>query len=139
MKKIIRTLTIAILAVVAIVSCVLAAGCGGDKDDATKSDYNFSIVYEDGTAVDGKAQTVYTQLCIDTNCVPLSLQSIYPDENGKLGLTQAKINELLGEFVSGNGDVTQFVFHVVNLPGYKADCEVTVNGKGNYTVTVTKN
>lgn len=146
MKKIIRTLTIAVIALVATLTCAFAVACNSGKDSDTSSDYNFTIVYEDGTAVngqkDGLAATggkVTTQICIDTNCLPLSLQNIYPDENGKLSLSQKQVNDIFGLAITVNEDITKFVFHVVNVPGHKDDCEVTVNGKGDYKVTVTNN
>lgn len=138
MKKIFKTLTIAILAVSAAIACAFAAGCG-----ETKSDYNFTIVYEDGKAVNGLKDgsldgVVMTQICLPGgSCIPL-----YPDfkadENGKLSISQAKINEFLQELTGTDKDVTKFVFHVMNVPNHKADCEVEVDGKGDYKVIVTK-
>ncbi len=148
MKKIIRTLTIAVLALVAVFACTFALACNGGDDNkgSTKSDYNFTIVYEDGTAVNGQTDginggKVATQICLPESaggmCVSLNIPkiSIYPDAKGKLSLSQAKVNELFGSTT----DVTVFAFHVMAVPGHKADCEVAVNGKGDYKVTVTKN
>ncbi|MDE7162869.1 MAG: hypothetical protein K2O44_02170 [Clostridia bacterium] len=142
MKKLFKLLTVAILAVAATVACVFVAGCNGGEDGA--SDYNFTIVYEDGTAVNGQTGgkdggKVATQICLpgeDGECVRLSGLNIniFPDANGKLSLTQAKVNELFGS----STDVTVFSFHVMSVPGYKADCEVSVNGKGDYKVTLSK-
>ncbi|MDE7401029.1 MAG: hypothetical protein K2N17_03135 [Clostridia bacterium] len=144
MKKIIRTLTIAVIAMVAVFACTFALACNGGDN---KSDYNFTIVYEDGTAVNGQKDginggKVATQICLpDVDnvkgaCVPLSTgPSIFPDKNGKLSLSQEKVNELF----QSTTDVTVFIFHVMAVPGHKADCEVSVNGKGDYKVTVTKN
>lgn len=143
MKKLFKFLTVAILAVAATVACVLAVGCDKDKDKGGSSDYNFTIVYEDGKAVNGDTAgvdggKVATQICLPGEnglCIRLSgMPKIFPDANGKLSFTQAKINELFGS----STDVTVFSFHVMNMPGYKSDCEVEVTGKGNYTVTVTK-
>lgn len=143
MKKIIRTLTIAVIALVAVFACTFALACNGDGDN--KSDYNFTIVYEDGTAVNGQTDgvnggKVATQICLPESeggmCVPLSVgPNIFPDKNGKLSLSQAKVNELF----NSTTDVTVFIFHVMAVPGHKADCEVSVNGKGDYKVTVTNN
>lgn len=152
MKKIIRTLTIAVIALVSVFACAFAAACGGNDDNAI-SDYNFTIVYEDGTAVNGQTGganggKVATQICLPNGgCVSLDLPiiSIFPDENGKLGLSQTKINELFAEINGVNsykdeaGNVTKFAFHVMKVPGYKDDCGVAVNGKGDYKVTLTKN
>lgn len=142
MKKIFKTLTIAILAVSAAIACAFAAGCT-DKSGDAKSDYNFTIVYEDGKAVNGLKDgsldgVVMTQICLPGgSCIPL-----YPDfkadENGKLSISQAKINEFLQELTGTDKDVTKFVFHVMNVPNHKADCEVEVDGKGDYKVIVTK-
>ncbi len=142
MKKIFKTLTIAILAVSAAIACAFAAGCTNKSGDA-KSDYNFTIVYEDGKAVNGLKDgsldgVVMTQICLPGgSCIPL-----YPDfkadENGKLSISQAKINEFLQELTGTDKDVTKFVFHVMNVPNHKADCEVEVDGKGDYKVIVTK-
>ncbi len=142
MKKIFKTLTIAILAVSAAIACAFAAGCT-DKSGDAKSDYNFTIVYEDGKAVNGLKDgsldgVVMTQICLPGgSCIPL-----YPDfkadENGKLSLSQAKINEFLQELTGTDKDVTKFVFHVMNIPNHKQDCEVEVDGKGDYKVIVTK-
>ncbi|MDE5765775.1 MAG: hypothetical protein K2I17_01245 [Clostridia bacterium] len=143
MKKIIRTLTIAVIAMVAVFACTFALACNGGDN---KSDYNFTIVYEDGTAVNGQKDgidggLVATQICLpgkDGMCVPLSGGQINicpTDKNGKLSLSQEKVNELF----QSTTDVTVFIFHVMAVPGHKADCEVEVNGKGDYKVTVTKN
>lgn len=143
MKKIIRTLTIAVIALVSVFACAFAAACGDGKEG--NSDYNFTIVYEDGTAVNGQTGganggKVATQICLPESeggkCVPLSLPTIniFPDENGKLSLSQAKVNELFGSTT----DVTVFLFHVMAVPGYKADCEISVNGKNDYKITLSK-
>ncbi len=154
MKKLFKILAVAAIAVAAAIACVFA-GCnksGGDN----KSDYNFTIVYEggakdgqpvngqtDGTVADDYETThqgkVATQLCdVDGNCFPLAGKNIFPDANGKLSLSQKQVNDIF----SSNGtpvteDVTVFVFHVIGVNGYKNDCEVEVNGKGDYTVKVT--
>ena len=141
MKKIFKTLTIAILAVSAAIACAFAAGCG-DKSGETKSDYNFTIVYEDGKAVNGLKDgadggVVMTQICLPGgSCIPL-LPDFNPDANGKLSISQAKINEFLKDLAGTDGDVTKFVFHVIGIPNHKEDCEVEVDGKGDYKVIVT--
>lgn len=143
MKKIIRTLTIAVIAMVAVFACTFALACNGGS--TASSDYNFTIVYEDGTAVNGQTDgvnggKVATQICLPESaggmCVSLNIEkiSIFADKNGKLSLSQAKVNELFGSTT----DVTVFSFHVMAVPGHKSDCEVAVNGKGDYKVTVTK-
>ncbi|MDE7084291.1 MAG: hypothetical protein K2O81_03515 [Clostridia bacterium] len=139
MKKLFKIFAIAAIAVAAAVACVFA-GCNKNSGES-KSDYNFTIVYEggakDGQAVNGQTDgningKVATQICTD-QCIGLPLANIFPDENGKLSLSQARVNELFGS----DTDVTEFVFHALNVTGYKTDCEVAVNGKGDYTLKVT--
>ena len=148
MKKFLKFFAIAAIAVAAAVACVFA-GCNKDSGE-NKADYNFTIVYEggdkNGQAVNGQADgsfdydestnkgKVATQLCIGENCRPLTVpHNIFPDANGKLYLTQAQVNTIF----ESETDVTEFVFHVIGVDGYKHDCEVAVNGKGDYTVKVT--
>lgn len=143
MKKLFKFLTAVILAVAATVACVFVAGCSNGEKGGT-SDYNFTIVYEDGKAVNGQTGgkdggKVATQICLpgeDGMCVRLSGLNIniFPDKDGKLSLSQAKVNELFGS----STDVTVFSFHVMSVPEYKADCEIEVNGKGNYKITLSK-
>lgn len=142
MKKFFKIFAIAAIAVAAAIACAFA-GC--NKGDDSPKNYSFSIVYEDGTAVNGDTDgvnggKVTTQICMpDGSCVPLAQMQIYPDANGKLTLSQAQVNQYFSAFVTDGSDVTVFVFHVIGVPGHKNDCEVAVNGKGNYTVTVTAN
>ena len=142
MKKLFRTLAIAIIALTAVFACAFTAGCV-DKDKSTTSDYNFTIVDENGKAINGQTDgqnggKVMTQICIDDICIPLAMQNIYPDKNGKVNLSQTQINTLFANAMTVTGDVTEFVFHVINFPGYAPDCEVAVKGKGNYTVHLEK-
>ncbi len=139
MKRFLKIFAIAVIAVAAAVACVFV-GCKKNGGE-TKSDYNFTIVYEggtkDGQAVNGKTDgtiegKVATQICTDV-CIGLPLANIFPDENGKLSLSQAKVNELF----SSETDVTVFVFHAIGVNGYKNDCAVDVNGKGDYTLKIT--
>lgn len=145
MKKFFKIFAIAAIAVAAAIACAFA-GCKKDDGDDNSADYNFTIVYEDNTAVNGQTGgagggKVATQICLpDGSCVPLvDPIGIYPDANGKLSLSQAQVNEFFSQYVTDGSDVTVFVFHVIGVPGHKNDCEVAVNGKGNYTVTVTAN
>lgn len=137
MKKIVRALTIMIVAVTAVFACAFAAAaCSGDGD--ASSDYNFTIVYEDGTAVNGQTASatggkVTLQICTD-RCVDLSLQNKYADEKGKISLSQTDVNT----WFDSATDVTEFSFHVLNVKDCTADVEISVNGKGDYKVTVTK-
>lgn len=140
MKKIIRTLTIAVIALVSVFACAFAAACGSNDDNPT-SDYNFTIVYEDGTAVNGQTASktggkVWLQICTN-QCVDLNTPAInrFADENGKISLSQKDINT----WFNSTTDVTEFKFHVHDVKDHKDDCEVSVSGKGDYKVTVTKN
>lgn len=129
MKKFFKCLTIMLVAVCAAAACAVAL-------TACKSDtYTFLIQYEDGSAVNGltggEGGKVSTQICEvgeSGQCVLLlTFHNIYPDENGKLTLTQSKINELFGK----DYDVTTFAFHVLNVPDYY-DCEYEVDGAKEY-------
>lgn len=142
MKKFLKIFAIAAIAVAAAVACVFT-GCGKGGNGDASSDYNFTIVYEggdkDGQPVNGQTDgtvdgKVATQICTDV-CIGLPLANIFPDANGKLSLSQAKVNELFGS----DTDVTEFVFHVIGVTGYKNDCSVDVNGKGDYTLNITLN
>lgn len=153
MKRFLKIFVVAAIAVAAAVACVFA-GCKKDNGGETKSDYNFTIVYEggakDGQAVKGQADgsleggKVATQICLpDGACAPLVVANIYPDANGKLSLSQEKVNELFSTLSSVNdfkneaGDVDRFVFHAIGVKDYKNDCEIEVNGKGDYTLKIT--
>ena len=134
MKKIFKTLTVAILAIAAVFACAFTATA------CKKTDYAFSVVYEDGKAVNGQKDgdgdngLVRVQICEpDKLCYPF--HNKYPiGEDGKLTLTQSQVNEILGS----DSDVKVFVIHVLGVTGHKQDCELTVNGPGNYTVKITK-
>lgn len=152
MKKFLKIFAIAAIAVAAAIACVFA-GCNNGNSGESSSDYNFTIVYEggdkNGQAVNGQKDgsleggKVATQICLpDGACSPLVLANIYPDANGKLSLSQAKVNELfstlptVANYKDEAGNVSQFVFHAIGVVGYKGDCEITVNGKGDYTLKI---
>lgn len=132
MKKLFKNLLVAILAVCAICACAFGVAACKDKGDNTPNDgstYTFIIQDENGAAINGT--NVRTQICElgeNGKCILLSMQNIYPDANGKLTLTQAKVNELF----SSSTDVTVFSFHVMGVSGYNADCEYQVNGVKEY-------
>lgn len=145
MKKFLKLLALAAIAVAAALACVFA-GCNKDSGESGgdgKGDYNFTIVYKggdkdgqpvngqtDGSAAGGKVEL---QICLpDQACFPLD---VYPDANGKISLSQSEVNTILFE----DNDVTVFIFHVMGVSGHKSDCEVTTEGKGDYTVEVTPN
>lgn len=139
MKKLFRNLAVVILTVCAVFACAFAVSA------CSKNTYTFVIQYEDGTAVNGQTGgsdggKVMTQICKNEEngekgkCVLLSLKEIFPDENGKLTLTQDKVNELF----NSETDVTEFSFHVTYVPGYKTDCEFEVSGAKEYTCKLYK-
>lgn len=147
MKRFLKILAVAAIAVAAAVACVFA-GCNNEGGEA-KSDYNFTIVYEGGDKAgkpvngqtDGNLEggKLWTQVCLPGQgavCIPLQNFDIYPDANGKLYLSQSKINELFSDLNTSGGDVTHFIFHVMRTTGYARDCEIEVNGKGDYEVKV---
>lgn len=134
MKKLFKTLLIAILAVCSLCACAFAVtACKKDDGETTSASYVFVIQNSDGTAVNGQTggaegTKVKTQICTSM-CVTLFTQNIYPDAEGKLTLTQSQVNAFFGS----STDVTEFSFHVLGVPGYNSDCEFEVNGAGTYT------
>lgn len=142
MKKIIRALTIMVVAITAVLACVFAVGC--NKDGGKTSDYNFTILYEDGNPVNGQTDSatngkVWIQICMlgeGGMCVDLNYGDFqrYADANGKMSLSQKEINDC---FLSST-DVTKFTFHVRNVKGCNDNEEIEVDGKGNYEITVKK-
>ncbi len=140
MKKLFKTLTVAILALAALFACAFAVGCSDTPEES--ADYVFTLVYKDGTKVNGQTDgvggtKVATQICLpgaNGACFPLNFgkSPVYPDENGKISLSQKQVNEITGSAT----DLTVFVFHAVHVKTQGTDYEVNVNGKGNYTVTI---
>jgi len=120
MKKFFKSFAIMLIAVCAVIGCAFAVtACN------TNSDYVFIIQDENGNAING--ENVATQICTD-QCVMLDAKQIYPDKNGKLTLSQAKVNELF----DSDEDVTEFAFHVLYVEGYNEDCSFEVNGAKEY-------
>lgn len=140
MKKFFKIMAVAAIAVAAAVACMFV-GCGKDGNgDGGKSDYNFTIVYENGNAVNGQTDgslaegKLMTQICLPGDaCLPLTSLGLYPDANGKISISQTQVNGLF----NSTTDVTVFVFHAIGVKNHKNDCEVEVNGKGDYTLTIT--
>ncbi len=129
MKKFIKSFTVVLIAVCAAVACAFAVSACKNDDPA----YTFIIQYEDGTAVNGQTGgsnggKIASQFCANGQCKHSALTGIYPDENGKITLTQAEVNELFGS----TEDVTVFEFHVLNVSGYKDDCAFEINGMKEY-------
>lgn len=145
MKKIFKTLAIAIIALTAVFACAFAAGCK-EKENNTASDYNFTIVYEDGTPVNGQTDStsdgkVWIQICMLGEgglCIDLNwgANERYADENGKISFSQAQIDNYFSTPDEVRTNVTQFTFHVHNVKGCISDASLEVNGKGDYTLTV---
>lgn len=141
MKKILRTLAVAVIAVAAVLACTFAVACS--EPHAEKSDYNFTIVYADGTAVNGKTDglnemydyQVTTQICLPASeggkCVTLFTAGLFPNQYGELNLSQAKVDELFGK------TATKFAFHAIGVKDCKHDCEIEVDGPGDYTLKLT--
>ena len=137
MKRFLKIFAVATIAVAAMIACIFA-GCnkGGGE---TKSDYNFTVVYEDGSPVNGQTDgsyngtKVFMQICLPgQNCYPLT--DVELGANGKINLSQEQVNEIL----HSSTDVTVFEFHVIEVTGHNENCSVlTENGKGDYTLTVT--
>ena len=142
MKKIIKTLTIVVIALTAAIACIFVAGC--DKKGGN-GDYNFTVTYEDGTAVNGKTASttggaVSLQICLPGGtCVPLNPAMGDPslNEKGEVSLSQEFVNEVLKSFTNSDEDVTVFEFHVLNVKNCKSDCKIAVNGKNDYKLTLT--
>ena len=150
MKKFFKIFAIAAIAVAAAIACVFA-GC--DNSGKGSADYTFTIVYvggeKDGQKVNGQTDgsneggKLATQICLPNGgCAPLTQANIYPDANGKLSLSQAKVNEMFASlsgvenYKDEAGNVTEFTFHAIGVVGYKHDCEIEVNGKGNYELKI---
>lgn len=152
MKKFFKSLTALLFAIVAAVACFALAGCNKDGNgdngggNTEPADYVFIIQYKDGTKVNGQTGSknggkVNTGICkLDDGgtCYQLNTKGYYPDENGKLTLSQAQVNAV----ANSTEDFTKFTFHAYNVKDGKTntdgllDSEVEVNGKGTYTVTV---
>ncbi len=134
MKKLFRTLLTAIIAIGAVCACVFAAACA-QQDSEVKSDYNFTVVYEDGKAVNGSTdgvngEKVNIQMCLES-CIEYTLNGGNTvDGNGQISFSQQQINEIFGS----ETDVTQFTFHIWNVKDCEGSYVIAVNGKGDYTL-----
>ncbi len=135
MKRIFKNLTIALLVLCSALVCAFAVACNGDNEEPAAADYTVTIVYPDGKPVNGQTDgqgggKVRTQICLeDGSCSPFFTENLYPDENGKISFSQARVESGLGE------GVTTFVFHALNVEGY-GDCSVEITAKGNHTLTL---
>lgn len=109
-----------LLTVCAVFACAFAlSAC----DNSPK--YVFYIQNEDGTAY---TQEVSLQICTDVSCYQIS--DVKPDGNGKVTLSQSKVNQICAPEV----DITKFSFHVFD--GDLNDFSVEVDGAKEYTITV---
>lgn len=142
MKKIVKALTIMIVAVTAVFACVFALAACTEKS----SDYNFTVVYGDNTPVkgnnggnatdfDGNAvTTVCIQLCKGTDCKEYTLINHKTiNSKGKISFSQQEINEVF----NSTTDVTEFSFHIWNVSGDNNNYIVEVTAKGDYTLELT--
>ncbi|MGN1060286.1 MAG: hypothetical protein ACI4QN_00990 [Candidatus Coproplasma sp.] len=128
MKKLCKRISVVLLVACAVFACAFAVSA------CSKNTYTFVIQYEDGSALN--LENVSTQICQGGKCIDFSLPSIqiYPDSNGKISITQTQVNDWFGS----ETDVTEFVFHVLNVEGYKDDCEFQISGAKEYTCKLYK-
>lgn len=142
MKKFLKILAVAAIAVAAAIACAFV-GCNDGGSSETKSDYNFTIVYKggdkDGKPVNGKKDgklaggKVATQFCVGSDCRPLADRDMYLSSNGTLYVSQAKVNEIF----ESQTDVTVFDFKAfVKVGDETHTCEINVNGPNDYTYEI---
>lgn len=140
MKKIFKIFATAVATLTAIFAISLFAACGNGGDDTTDpaTTYYFTVVGSDDKPINGQtggrdggkvAIQICTEMCIDLNPLGVTL-----GEDGKVAITQKQVNEFFG---STTADVTEFAFHALHVPGYEDDCEIEVNGPGEYTLKLT--
>ncbi|MGN0807795.1 MAG: hypothetical protein ACI4MN_05050 [Candidatus Coproplasma sp.] len=120
MKKLFKRASLILLTVCAVFACAFALSACNNMN------YTFVIQNEDGSAF--TTPNTMTQICVDGDCIMLDLKGYYPDEEGKLVLTQEQINEIC----NSETDVTKFSFHVTNVEGYALDCEFEIDGAKEY-------
>ena len=128
MKKLLKRASLILLTVCTVFACAFAlSACGGSKD------YTFVIQNSDGTAC---SEVYGLQICVDETgaCYPLPAE-IVPDSNGKVTISQSKINEIC---YSEGMDVTAFAFHVfIETENDILDYEFKVDGAKEYTCKLT--
>lgn len=151
MKKFFKIFVTALVtaALACTVGLFAACGNGGDGGDNTppatdnSPKYNITVVGSDDQPIDGTTDganggEVGIQICLPaSNCIPLNGKGYSIGTDGKITFTQTQINDLLGKLAGTTEDVTAFDFHVIGVPGYERDCFVSVNGTGDYTLTLT--
>lgn len=132
MKKLLKKISLILLTVCAVFGCAFAVtACSS----SSANEYVFIIKNVDGTAYNNTSAN--TQICTEgdgngSGCYLLTLHNIYPDANGKITLSQEKVNEIC----SSETNVTKFAFHVLGAEGYNADCEFEIDGVGEYICTL---
>lgn len=140
MKKLFKSLSILLIALAAAIACFAIAGCAEQETPpATQADYVIVLQYQNGTKVNGQTGNktggkVFTQICLTgagATCRPLTAKNIYPDENGRLELSQAQVDDILGQ-----SNVTTFVFHALNVKDANQDSSITISQKGTVTLIV---
>lgn len=127
MKKMFKRVSLILLTVCAVFACTFALSACGSKN------YTFVIQNADGTVC---SQVYGLQLCSNETgaCYPVP-GDITPDANGKVTLSQSKINEICS---SDGADVTAFAFHVfIETETNILDYEFQVDGAKEYTCKLT--
>ena len=141
MKKIFKIFAAAVATITAVFAVSLFAACGNGEGDGGKTDpsttYYFTVVGSDDQPINGQTGSkdggkVAIQICTNT-CINLNPLGISLGTDGKVSLTQEQVND----FFASSTDVTEFVFHALHASGYVDDCEIEVNGPGEYTLKLT--
>lgn len=130
MKKFFKSFAVILIAVCAAVACAFAVSA------CSKPTYTFIIQNADGTPVNGQTGgteggKVMTSICLTAEEGGGCSDIMYPDENGKLTLTQEEVNKIF-EIYGKTEDVTKFLFHVSYVPGYDVTCEFEIDGAKEY-------
>ncbi|MGN0812536.1 MAG: hypothetical protein ACI4MQ_03395 [Candidatus Coproplasma sp.] len=126
MKKLFKRASLILLTVCTVFACAFALSACGKS-------YTFYIQNADGTAC---SEVYGLQFCSNETgaCYPIP-EEIAPDANGKITLSQSKINEICH---SDGMDVTAFAFHVfIETENDILDYEFAVDGAKEYTCKLT--
>lgn len=130
MKKLFKRVSLILLTVCAVFACAFAiSACSGNSS----KDYTFVIQNADGTAC---SEVYGLQFCSNETgaCYPFPAD-IVPDANGKITLSQSKVNEI---FSSNGKDVTAFAFHVfIEIENDVQHYKFEIDGAKEYTCALT--
>ncbi len=143
MKKFIKILAATVAATAMVFVGALFAGCNDDNGGDDKADYVITVMGSDNKPINGQTGgvdggLVSIQICLPSGaCYRLSPE-ITLSEDGKVGLTQAQVDEGFADIEGVEGPVTEFEFHALYVPGYENDCSIPVNGPGEYTLVLTE-